>query len=529
MRKYALAASLLLAVLLAVGLCVSCTGTTPYPPSINSLLLNGAKNLQDGWGSVAYNAFKEVLERDPGNIVAYYGISLALDLRIFANIAGVVQMLSGAPIANVTVADCEKACYRLGECDLYKDAWTTKESCMKDCPFWLQPSMFETMIDNSTCDRIHEFGLEWIIPTTPANCELVCNNLNYCGLIQPPVTFDVPTCMEYCPYAYVEHHTKCYLQHLDQCNGYDRTCFDHTTVGLQILFELIGIYLPQQLIDDTNWLLAQPTTYEYWLNIYSWSLPKPAFSINWATLQTNGARFDHGFLYVSRVLAFGFHALMLFCTSVDLELNFQTPTINFTYMQPQSFTDYVIAIIRVASVWLFDPVFPNGLIILPESYAFPQLKEGGQELGNMFGAVVDLADYMFNNHDKQTGLAVGYTDTNGNGQWDADETWDISGLGLDIKITRDQMSAIRNLSAALRDNLLERTPFPIDQTFLPVLDAFGLGAFDWVIDMFSAWFDGYGDWSGPFYNATRTGFRDLLITLIEKLKIIYQVAIDLGA
>ncbi len=515
MKKVALLTVSLLAASFAMIFLGSCMGHTPAPPTLQDLLYGGRKNLSWGHGSVAYDEYLQALSMAPDNVEGHYGIVLALDKRVFSNIDGIIQILSGVLLENPSQLQCEQACARLEECNLMQDAWTTKETCVKDCPFFLQPYMFETLIDGSTCFRIHDVGLEWIIPTTPANCEKLCNNLKLCGQIQPPVTFDVEDCITHCPYSYVEHHTKCYMQHLGDCNGYDRSCFDHTTIGLQILFRLIDLDIPPQIIENSDWLFAHPSDYVFELLTYDWTLVNPKVDID-----LHG-RYDGGFMYLSRTLAYGFHALLLMATAVDLEMNFPAFSLNFTYANPQGLQPIMRAVIRTLEILMYDPVFPNGFLILDEPWAIPQIQQGGQEVGLMFASIVEMFDFMFDDHTKKEDLAFSYTDTNGNGDWDPDETLTISGLGLTI--TLNEAVAIRNLSAALRDNMAERKPFPIIATFEPVLEAFGLGSFDWVVELISSWYNDTGDWSGPFWEPTRTDFRAFVIVLIEKAKIILSI------
>jgi hypothetical protein len=517
--------ALLLATAFVGLLLASCMGQPPEEMSVEELLEKGKYWLQEGEGSVAYGFFAEALDKEPENLEAHYGIVLALDKRVFANIDGIIDLLTGVYVFYPQREECEKSCARLEECQLLDEAWTTKEDCVQDCPFGLQPYMFDTTVDGSTCQKIRDIGLEWIIPTTPENCEALCNDLELCGLIKPPVTFTVEECIAECPYAYVEHHSKCYLSHLGECNGHDRTCFDHTTVGLQILFREIGVFVPPQVIEYTDFILASESTYQYDLRKYNWTLFSPPIEIDWS------GRYDYGFMYLSRALASSFHALLMFCTSVMLEMNFQSFDLNLNYGAPQGVVEILEAANHLLKVWLYDPIFPNAFLVLDEDYAKPQLLEGGLDLGYMFQDFANLVDFMENNRDLQRGLALGYDDANHNFFWDEDETVTIRGfdlLGKDLELTREQMFAVRDLSRELEANLLERVPFVVDHLKL-VFEAFGLEALDWVVDLLSAWTDnGTIDPSELFYNPQRTSFRELLATVVIKIDVIVELLKEMG-
>jgi hypothetical protein len=520
MKKLILITTAIFALSFAI-IFASCQGEPPAEWTVKKLLYEGKKQLESGQGSRAYNYFKEALQKDPDNIEGHFGIILALDKRVFANIDGIIDLLTGVYIKQPSRDDCEIACARLEECDLLAEAWTTKERCIQDCPFKLQPFMFETMINGDSCFKIRAVGLEWILPTTPENCEALCKDLDRCGLIKPPVTFTVDGCIAHCPTAYVEHHSKCYMSHLGECNGYDRTCFDHTTVGLQILFRKIGIFIPQEIITYTNWMFENMGDEQYYLRTYKWTLVDPPLTLNFA------GRYDTGFMYLSRALGYGFHALLGMATAVQLEMDFQTFDMNFNYGNPQGIQQFLAALIRTLETLVFDPIFPNGFVILDEDFAIPQVQQGGQDLGNMLLSIADLVDFMDQDQDRQSGKAVGYDDANFNFKWDEDETVTIGGDG-GFELTKAQAFAIRDLTRAIGANLIDRTPFAI-AVFKPVLESFGIGNLNWIVDLFISWsLDGTADWSQPFWNPTRWSFRDLLSTLIDKLKIIQKVVIEMG-
>ena len=498
----------------------SCFGEQPSDPSLEYLLREGKRLLENHEGSKAYNLFHDALEVDPDNYEAHYGIILSLDHRVFANIDGIIDLLSGVYIWEPSREECERACDRLDECDLYGEAWTTAEDCVQDCPFNLQPFMFDTMVNGSTCWQIRDKGLEWIVPTKPFNCEALCNDLELCGLIVPPVTFTTEECITHCPYAYVERHSKCYLQNLGECNGYDRTCFEHTTVGLQILFREIGINIAPQIGEYAKFLLERPNDFQYDLEDYYWSLVDPPLEIPWE------GRYDHGYVHLSKALGNAFQTLLLLATSVQLEMNFPNFDLNFNYGNPQGVAEIVDAAILSVEILLYDPIYPNGFTIFDEPWAVEQVKEGGQTFGRAFGSIADMFDFMFADRDRQKGKALRFNDDNGNFVWDAEENFDIP--GMDISLTRAQCKAIRSFCRALEGNLLEREPIKIN-LLTDILESFNLGSFDFIVDLLISWSDeGTFDMSGAFYEPTRWSFRVFLAILVDKLKIVRSIIDELG-
>jgi hypothetical protein len=521
MKKITILTLLALAASLAIIGMASCMGEEPEPDSLQELLNEGRFYLEKHEGSKAYNFFYEALQIDPDNLEGHYGMILSLDHRVFANIDGIIDLLSGVYMFQPSREVCSDACARLKECNLLEEAWTTEADCLTDCPFSLQPFMFDTMTDGSSCYRIRSYGLEWIVPTQPDNCVKLCEDLDLCGKIVPPVTFDVEGCISHCPHAYVERHSKCYLSHLGECDGFDRTCFEHVTVGLQILFRAVGILVPPQIDEYAKLILESDNTFQYDLEDYYWSLVDPPLEI---PLE---GRYDFGFVYLSKSLGNFFHSLLLLATSVQLEMNFPAFDLNFNYGNPQGVSEIINAAIVSAEILLYDPIYPNGFAIFDEPWAFEQIKEGGQAIGRGFGAMANMFEFMFSDHDRQQGKALHYDDDNNNLTWDKGETFTVPGFD-DIVLTREQCKEIRDLARALEANLLERTPVPIGEA-TELLETFNLGSLDFIVDLAESWSDdGTFDISGVFWEPGRFDFRNLLQTIIDKLKIVQKIIVELG-
>ena len=486
----------------------SCMGEPGEPRSIKWLLKAGKVKLEEGEGSIAYNYFAEALEREPNNREALYGVLLALDLRVFANIDGIIDLISGATLYEPNYEECIIACESIDECNLYEEAWTTKETCLNDCPFGLQEEMFETMIDGSSCAKILKDGLEWVNSPDHDQCVQICEDLDLCGLINPPVTFSLQECIDHCPGSYVMRHSSCYLAHLGECNGNDRTCYEHITVGLQILFREIGAKYVPLTSHFGDIILSYPDDYDYRLENYIWELVDPPTEIDWT------GRYDHGYVYLSKALAHVFQFVLLAATSVNLEMNFPALDIQFNYGNPQTAEEWLKAIIHYLEVLLYDPIFPLGFQIYDEPWAYEQILDSGKEIGHAFENLALMFNYMFNDTDKQVGKALAYDDVNYNFHWDADETWTVRGLG--ITINREQAEAVKFLSEAIAEDFLNHEPVQIE-AIERIFRAFDLDEEVWVTDLIEAWYPDGIDLAQPFYDPQQNGFRDLLEVIVDKL------------
>ncbi len=512
-RKKMIAIFLLSIFLLSMAaLLGSCMGEPPEEKDLEYYLRQGRKSLRIGKGSMAYNYYRKALQIAPNNMEAQYGFVLALDLRVFSFIDGIIDILAGVFIFEPSLAECQDACARLEECDLLDEAWTTKEECAFDCPFGLQPFMFETMTDGSSCFDIRDVGLEWIIPTSAQDCVLLCEDLELCDLIRPPVTFSVEECIAHCPYSYVERHSKNYLDNLGRCNGNDRTSFEHITVGLQLLFREIGVDIPPKTIFFADKLLALPNDYQFYLETYNWTLVEPP-----VVIELEG-RYDHGFLQWSKALSHGFQSFLLLATAVNLEMNFPAFDINFNYGAPENTEEIFAALIRTIEILLYDPIFPLGFQAVDEPWAYEQIEDGGRELGWAFGSLAEAFNFALNDKDRQAGKVFGYNDANINFAWDEGEYLEIKGVG--IKITKRQAIELVKLCKAVEANLIDRVPFDI-AILSGLFEAMDLEDFDFLVDLLVAWFpEGKADFSHLFYEPKINGFRDFLEMLLEKIKII---------
>jgi hypothetical protein len=499
-----------------IPIVTSCFGEPAEEQTLEELLRWGRRYLEDNKGSIAYTYFEEALEIDPNNTDAQYGIVLALGLRVFAEVDGTIDLLAGVVIENPARTDCEKACARVEECGLLDELWTEKENCVSDCPFGLQPDMFETLIDGSSCYHIRDEGIQWITATTQEDCNAICDDLEFCGVLRPPVTFDLQECKDHCPYSYVERHSKCYVEHIGHCDGEDRTCFEHVTVGLQILFRDIGMHLAPQIIEVSDKLLEKPyESDQYFLRRYSWTLFDPP--LDWDL----DGRYTHGYLHLVRTLGHGWQFILTGATSVYLEMNFPSFDINFNYGDPQGIEEIFDALIRVLEILMYDPIFPNGFQIYDEPWAFESIKQAGLELGSTFGSLADLLDFAMNDTDRQEGLGIGYTDDNHNFTWDPGEVMEFRGLGFSI--TYEQAIELIDLCRAFEANLHERIPFKVE-VLNEFLEVTPLGSLTLITDLLAAWSeDGMVDISKPFYEPEINSVRNLVTTLIDKLIIIREL------
>ena len=497
----------------------SCMGEPPPEQSLEWLLRQGRASLENEEGSVAYNFFREAVDRFPESTEAHYGIVLSLNDRVFANIDGIIDLLAGVYIFQPSSDDCAEACARLTECDLLDEAWTDEANCIRDCPWRLWKWMFYYVIEGDhTCHEIRREAMEWLIPPSPKDCRLLCEDLDYCGLIQPPLTFNVEECVAYCPNMWVERHTRCYLGNLGSCNGHDRTCFNHITKGVQILFREIGVHIPPQIIDYSDVLLERGNDFQYFLDHYKWTLVDPPIEI-----ELDG-RYDHGFVHLSRVLGYSFHAFLLMTTAVELELNVENLDLLFRYPKPQGALPIVWAIRNSLEIILYDPVYALATRITNEPWAYEQIREGGQALGRAAGSVAEMFGFMLGDRDRQKGKALAYDDANGNFVWDADETMTIR--GIDLEFTREQATVLIQVCRALEANLLEREPIDLELLY-PLLEAFDADSLTWLADLGIAWSDGGTlDLSEMFYNPQRDSFRDLLAVVVAKLRIIENILRD---
>jgi len=512
--------SLLVILALLTPVLIGCMGEGPEERDLAWLLRKGKEQLEQNDGSKAYNYFRQVIEIDPNHVEGLYGAVLSLDLRVFAFLNGIIDLMFGVELANPTIAECRSACEWLEHCGFYDMAWTDAEHCVEDCPWGLQPFMFQKVLDRDDCEEVRYDSFEWVTPTPHDRCVAICEDLDKCGLINPPATFDVQGCIDHCPWAYVVRHSQNYK--VGECNGYDRTAFEHITVGLQVLFREIGIFIPPLTIKYTDRLFELDSDYQYRLKYYAWELVDPP--VSWAL----DGRYGPNEMYLSRALSHFFMAFLLNATSVNLEVNFPALDINYNYSHPESVQDYIQATIRFVEILLYDPIFPLGFQLLDEDWVDDQIFEGGQEFGRFFGAIADMFDYMFSDPDRQEGRAVGYNDDNFNLIWDPDETMTLridTETGVDI--TYQQAKAIAKFARAMEAAYIEREMLDVE-VLRDVLESFNLGALDFVVDLLDAWFpEGKIDISKPSYEPEKNSFRTLLETVLEKLRIVDELMTEL--
>ena len=506
---------------LVVGLSlvtVSCMGKPPTPYDMNALIRLGKHYLTLSKEARAYNYFKEAYQLDANHDDAIWGVALSDAGRVIRNLDGLVKILSGVYIYQPSVEECAEACDQLNACGLTELANATPETCMAVCPFGLQPDMFDAITESDSCQEIRKKALEWVIALTPADCELLCNDLALCGNINPPLTWNLDECKQHCPEMYVERHGMCYLGHLGECNRYDRTCFEHTIVGFQYLFEEFGAKLPPEVLEYSDILLTRPDV-QFYVKTHAWHFTKPALTL------TLDGRYGEEELHFIRAVGHFFQGFIDLLTSVNLDVNTVTFDIvqrRFPADQPdgsRSITTWLKLLSTALNNMVHDPIFPGAGIVKDDAWAIPQITDGGRELGFMFDEFARFLYTMMADTDRQNGKALGYMDSNNNFQWDPEETLtfrDLTLFGRELSMNRYQADAVAAFSTALANNLLYRTPFKLD-ALEPVFEAYGLEAVNFIIDVIAKNFTENGeiDPSRLFYEPKPTGFYDLVQKLVN--------------
>jgi len=526
MRRYrfvALLASLCVGVLLVF---TSCFGKDPEDLTYDELMDKGRKLLEENEGAQAYSYFQDAHKLKPDKSDPLWGMVISDGWRIFANLDGIIDILWGVYVYEPALPECVRACERLAECDkeieygVFDRIRSSEATCIVDCPWGLQPYMFEDITECGDCECVRRKALEWIISTSPADCEKLCHDFDLCGNINPPDTFDVPTCIERCPTMYVEHHSLCYLEHLGECSRKDRTCFEHTIVGLQVLIRDFSAVIPREVFELSDILLARSD--QFYLKHHSWTLTEPPVEI------VLDGRFAREELHFIRALARFFESFCLLSTAVNLDINtvtfdlhFDIPGEHIDMLNLDDLMNHIDLIIpdlaHMLENMIYDPIFPGAFIVKDEDWAIPQITQGGIELGLGFAELADMIFYMLEDGDRQQGKAIGYDDKNYNRQWDEDETLTIR--GLDVTLTREQAVWFAIMCADLAENLVFRDPFDVDY-LLYFLDSMDMGfpvglIIEFLADIYLE--NRLIDISEIFYNPQPEGFRDLLIELIDIL------------
>ncbi|HDH96175.1 MAG TPA: hypothetical protein ENF73_00420, partial [Proteobacteria bacterium] len=465
MRRYALFALMTLAALCALVVMTSCFGKEPRELTYDELIKKGRKLLEKNEGAQAYGYFRDAHELRPDASEAIWGMVISNGWRMVANLDGIIDILAGVYVYEPSLSECERACQRLTECDaeieygVFDRIRSSKETCLIDCPWGLQPYMFEDITECPDCECVRRKALEWIISTSPADCVDLCYDFDLCGKINPPDTFDLPTCIERCPTMYVEHHSLCYLEHLGECSRKDRTCFEHTIVGLQVLIRDFSAVIPPETLELSDILLDRYD--QFYLKHHSWTFTEPPLEL------VLDGRFGREELHFIRAVAHAFWAFCLLSTAVNLDINTVTFDLHFDipgkpitdldsflgyFMDDPAF--FLSEFAHMLENIVYDPIFPGAFIVKDEDWAIPQITQGGIELGLAFAEFADMIFYMLEDTDRQQGKAIGYDDANFNRRWDEDET--LTFRGLDITLTRDQAVFLAMMCADLAEDLIFR-------------------------------------------------------------------------
>jgi len=526
MMKNRLILFAILGLLAAAAVIASCMGTDPEEMSLHDLLREGRRSLEAGDAGPAYNFFLEARRIAPEHPQALWGTVLSNDLLVWRNLTGIIDLLTGVYVKEPQREECERACARIDQCDFLDEFHTDRYNCVASCPWKLQPFMFEEILAAPTCNDIMYGAAEWIIQTSPEDCRRLCESLDRCGNIDTEWTYDLSMCIERCPLMYVVKHSSCYLANGEfGCHRFDRTCFEHTVLGIQIIVREIGAKRVGETMDFAQLLLDRPDGYQYYLKDYVWDLREPPFEINLP------GRFSRPELYLSRGLLQFWNTFVYWVAAQNLDIN--TVTFDqFTWSGSICqivLRDFLVSIENT----LYDPIFPKaGTLKIDDTSediyakALGDMAEAGYSLGRMFGEFAKMIGALLEDTDNQQGRSLHYDDVNQNFRWDDNETWTLWDLG--VTFTKQDAIDFLYLFRALERNFLYEEPVSLD-LFKPILKAVDIEWATLVIELIKLTGREAVNPSYYFLHTTPEGIRPPLIDLVELLNEIKENADDLPA
>jgi hypothetical protein len=511
---------------LAIGL-NACMGEDPDGLALHDHLREGRRSLQAGDAGHAYNHFYEARKIAPLHPAALWGTVLSNDLLVWRAISGMVDLLGGPYIYSPSREECFDGCLKIDACDLWDEFRTSREQCISDCPWKLQPYMFEELVAAPICDDIRYGAGQWIVRTTPENCQRLCVSLDYNGLINPPETYSVEECIINCPFMYVERHSECYLNNgYMTINRFDRTCFEHSVLGVQILEDAFALKRGPETIEFSQYLLDRPDGYQYYLKYYQWDLKEPPLEWN-----LNG-RFSRSELYLSRALTHTWAAFINLAISQNLDLN----TVAFDQYTWQGSTCKIALwdLRRVLRHLLHDPIFIDAFRLKREKWteaseeqvqasidkSLNHMRATGLALGNMFDEFAKMSSAILGSTDRQHGRALGYTDENWNFRWDEDEVLEIP--DLELTFTKKQMFAFQEFCEVMAECFLTGTSVDMDDLKL-ILEALGYGDYAIAVDLLKLITEREDiNFSYPFMYPSEEGIRPLVLSIAQMLDDLYD-------
>ncbi len=511
---------------LALGL-FACMGEDPEEMALHDHLREGRRSLMYGDAGQAYNHFYEARKIAPLHPQALWGTILSNDLLVWRAISGMVDLLGGPYIYSPSREECFEGCQKLDTCDLWEEFRTSKEHCIADCPWKLQPYMFEELVAAPTCDAIREGAGQWIVRTTPEHCRMLCESLDYNGLIQPPETYSLQECIINCPFMYVEKHSGCYLNRgYMTINRFDRTCFEHSVLGVQILEDNFALRRLPETIDFSRFLLDLEDEYQYYIKYYKWDMKEPAFEWNL------DGRFSRPELYLSRALNYAWAVFIHFAVSQNLDLN----TVAFDQYTWQGSTCKIMLwdLRKVLSHLLHDPIFIDAFRLKREKWteatqaqidasverSLNHMRSTGLNMGYMFQEFAMMSKALLGDTDRQHGKALGYSDNNWNYRWDEDEVLEIP--DLDLSFTKSQMFAFQEFCEVMADCFINGNEVDMQDLKL-ILEALGYEEYGIAVDLLIM-VTGKDtiNFSYPFMHPSDEGIRPLMLEVEELLNTLYD-------
>jgi len=466
----------------------------------------------------AYDAFKKVLNHDPDNEQAKYGIILANDQNLSYGLGGILAIFSSEPY-EPTAKECRELCENLDECG-WLETWGLDEgNCVNMCDpnnagaFGYDEDMFKCIASAQDCTKVEEC-LSPILEPTQENCIDACAKLDTCKFMNPD-TYGIEDCVDRCPHLYTRQETQCFVTEPDCKKAIN--CFLHYGPLVQTLFDSFYADIADEATKHAN-AIAKLDDFAFYIDYLAFS---PSDLIGLPDLLASG-RHDVAAAHFYSSFAYLYLAVFKIALSLNIDVNINTietlPPAPTNLLDIQGIINYLAAIRDMLTDILYDPA-RSGFGYLTEDGA-ELLPSASHDIAGSARAVRLFIEEL-KSKEYSSLYAFPLEDTNGDGKWSAGESIYLRGWGM---LDYDFADDIKELAAALEACFDDGEPFDLS-TLKPILKNYGYGYINLLIDLLDIL--GYGeiDLSKPLLDPNPDGIRDyadqtvfiidLLIQLLE--------------
>lgn len=495
---------------------IACEEEEEDEPTVQEWIQRGKELLGENNGTGAYLAFQEALELQSGNLEAKYGVVLA-DVLQFSDTLDLVLTMFEPAVEDIPSAELTAVCDKLDECGVLDPVNAPYDQCLATGAFGLDEATRDCVIAAPDCDVMMERCDIIYFPPSQDLCAAACEKFKDCGMLGG-THWTVDDCIAACPQIYVTGELECFRT-FDDCAYARETCFPFYGETIQTLLGDFWSEVSIEMGNNIAELLAREDDFHFAIDKFQFTFFDLFFRPDLAGVHDATDVYFFASIYAGMeslfnlLLGLDVNFNMLLIEHIDWPWATDIDLADFSMEDVLLILENIDDVAALLELMLNDPVYPTFLTLLEEDGA-DRINNSGEYLGWVAGNLVEMIERVAEETEDQTDDPIRYIDGNGNGVWDANETFTIPGV---VEMDYDLTWAVHDILLALKVDFVDGYPFHFD-SIEPLFAYYNLDFINVLLELLDL--QGVesielGEW---FRHPDPAGLRPALFDLLELIE-----------